>query len=83
VLPQDESHELIEHLRAALREIQNLPGLADAAAAAPQKSLPAAPAPAAPGKKAAKASPSKTTPARKATGGKPKRAAGEAGKRAH
>jgi hypothetical protein len=87
VLPQDESHELIEHLRAALQEIRDLPALAEVAAAAPQKSLTAAsvaPAPAAPSAKRAKVSPSRTGKAAgKPAGGKPRRDAVAAGKRAH
>jgi WS/DGAT/MGAT family acyltransferase len=93
VLPQDESHELIEHLRAALQEIQRLPALGEAAAAAPSKSLPAAaaaPARAAPGANAAKASPSRISRAGKTgkaagkpAGSRPRRATTVAAKRAH
>jgi hypothetical protein len=49
VLSQDESHELVEHLRAALREIEALPVVAEA----PVAEL-AVPAPTGPGKISAK-----------------------------
>lgn len=95
VLSQDESHELIGHLRAALQEIQGLQSVAEVAAAAPAK-LPGDKAPAkamaakslpASSANGEKVSVSKTSKTRAATGkpagGKPKRAASVAAKRAH
>jgi len=79
ILSQEESDELIEHLRAALRGIERLPG-ADGAAvekssAAEAKAIPAPPAPV--GKKAARKTrtPARTArpPATKQRAGAPKR----------
>ncbi|OUM02598.1 WS/DGAT/MGAT family O-acyltransferase [Variovorax sp. JS1663] len=65
ILSQEESYELIGHLRAALEEIRQLPGVGDAAAESPQPAPAAAPVQA----------PAAKTPRRKARPAEPAPAA--------
>ncbi|MFT4243193.1 MAG: wax ester/triacylglycerol synthase family O-acyltransferase [Acidovorax sp.] len=67
VLSQDESYELLEHMRAALKEIERLPGVQADEPSAPSKAkADAAPAADRPARKPRAATPAKKAPAKKA-----------------